>query len=73
MRIVLDMNILVRAADDEQGLAGRLLQEIISGPHILVTSPYIVSEIARVAFLSAVAGALATEPEDHHGVRQARG
>lgn len=48
MRIVLDTNILVRAAGDEEGLAGRLLQEIISGPHILVTSPYILSEIARV-------------------------
>jgi putative PIN family toxin of toxin-antitoxin system len=48
MRIVLDTNILVRAAADERGLAGRLLQEIISGPHILVISPYILSEIARV-------------------------
>jgi len=48
MRIVLDTNILVRAAADEQGLAGRLLGEIISGPHILVISPYILSEIARV-------------------------
>ena len=48
MRIVLDTNILVRAAGDEQGLAGRLLQEIVSGPHILVSSPYILSEIARV-------------------------
>ncbi|HEV2446486.1 MAG TPA: putative toxin-antitoxin system toxin component, PIN family [Candidatus Sulfopaludibacter sp.] len=48
MRIVLDTNILVRAAGDEQGLAGHLLQEIISGPHILVVSPYILSEIARV-------------------------
>jgi len=48
MRIVLDTNILVRAAGDEQGLAGRLLQEITSGPHTLVTSPYILSEIALV-------------------------
>jgi len=48
MRIVLDTNILVRAAADEQGLAGRLLVEIISGPHNLVISPYILSEIARV-------------------------
>ena len=36
MRIVPDTNILVRAAGDEQGLAGRLLQEIISGPHVLL-------------------------------------
>ncbi len=48
MRVVLDTNVLVRAAGDEQGLAGRLLQEVISGPHVLVISPYILSEIARV-------------------------
>jgi putative PIN family toxin of toxin-antitoxin system len=48
MRVVLDTNILVRAAGDEQGLAGRLLQEIVSGSHVLVSSPYILSEIARV-------------------------
>jgi len=47
MRVVLDTNILVRAAGAEQGLAGRLLQEILS-THILVVSPYILSEIARV-------------------------
>lgn len=29
-------------------MAGRLLQETIPGPHILVISPYILSEIARV-------------------------
>ena len=48
MRIVLDTNILVRAAGNDQGLAGQLLGEIISGPHTLVISPYILSEIARV-------------------------
>ena len=48
MRVVLDTNILVRAAGDEQGLAGRLLQEIVSGSHVLVSSLYILSEIARV-------------------------
>ena len=48
MRIVLDTNVLVRAAADEQGLAGRLLQEVASGPHVLVSSPYVLSEIARV-------------------------
>ena len=36
MRVVLDTNILVRAAADEHGLAGRLLREIASGPHVLV-------------------------------------
>jgi len=48
MRVVLDTNILVRAAGDEQGLAGRLLHEIVSGSHVLVSSPHILSEIARV-------------------------
>jgi putative PIN family toxin of toxin-antitoxin system len=48
VRIVLDTNILVRAAGNDQGLAGQLLGEIISGPHTLVISPYILSEIARV-------------------------
>lgn len=48
MRFVLDTNVLVRVAADERGLAGRLLQEIVSGPHILVSSPYVLSEIARV-------------------------
>ena len=48
MRIVLDTNILIRAAADEQGLAGRVLQEIASGPHILVCSPYLLTEASRV-------------------------
>jgi putative PIN family toxin of toxin-antitoxin system len=48
MRVVLDTNVLVRAAADEQGLAGRLLQEIAAGPHVLVSSPYVLSEVARV-------------------------
>jgi putative PIN family toxin of toxin-antitoxin system len=48
MRVVLDTNVLVRAAADEEGLAGRLLQEISAEPHVLVTSPYILSEVARV-------------------------
>lgn len=48
MRVVLDTNVLVRAAADEQGLAGMLLQEIAAGPHVLVSSPYVLSEVARV-------------------------
>jgi putative PIN family toxin of toxin-antitoxin system len=48
MRVVLDTNILVRAAADEHGLAGRLLREIASGPHVLVSSPYVFSEVSRV-------------------------
>ena len=41
-RGTMDTNILVRAAGDEQGLAGKLLQEIVSGSHVLVSSPYII-------------------------------
>jgi uncharacterized protein len=48
MRIVLDTNILVRAAADEAGLAGRLLGGIVAGPHVLISSAYILSEVARV-------------------------
>jgi predicted nucleic acid-binding protein len=53
MRIVLDTNVLVRAAPDEHGVAGKLLEKIVSGPHILVSSPYILSEIARVLHIRA--------------------
>ncbi len=48
MRILLDTNILVRAAANEQGLAGRLVREIASGPHVLVSSPYVLNEVVRV-------------------------
>jgi putative PIN family toxin of toxin-antitoxin system len=48
MRIVLDTNILVRAAADESGLAGKLLQLIAPGPHVLVISQHILGEVSRV-------------------------
>ena len=48
MRVVLDTNILVRAAADEEGLAGRVLDGIVAGPHVLICSAYILSEVARV-------------------------
>jgi uncharacterized protein len=48
MRVLLDTNILVRAAGNSEGLAGRLLEEVVSGPHVLVVSPYLLSEIPRV-------------------------
>ena len=48
MRIVLDSNILVRAAWKADGLASRLLRNIAEGPHRLVVSPFILGEVARV-------------------------
>lgn len=48
MRIVLDSNILVRAAWKADGLASRLLRSIIEGPHRLLVSPFILGEVARV-------------------------
>lgn len=48
MRVVLDTNILVRAAADEESLARRVLTLIKSGPHLLVTSEFILDELRRV-------------------------
>ena len=48
IRVVLDTNILVRAATNADGLAARLLREIAAGPHVLITSPYILGELTRV-------------------------
>ena len=48
MRIVLDSNILVRAAWKAEGLASRLLRSVIEGPHRLIVSPFILGEVARV-------------------------
>src|ERR1035438_9853262 len=48
MRIVLDSNILVRAAWKADGLASRLLRSVIDGPHRLIVSPFILGEVARV-------------------------
>src|ERR1019366_8805701 len=48
MRIVLDSNILVRAAWKADGLASRLLRSVLEGPHRLIVSPFILGEVARV-------------------------
>ena len=48
MRIVLDSNILVRAAWKADGLASLLLRSILEGPHRLIVSPFILGEVARV-------------------------
>jgi putative PIN family toxin of toxin-antitoxin system len=48
MRIVLDSNILVRAAWKADGLASQLLRSVLEGPHRLIVSPFILGEVARV-------------------------
>ena len=48
MRIVLDSNILVRAAWKADGRASRLLRNVLEGPHRLIVSPFILGEVARV-------------------------
>jgi hypothetical protein len=48
MRVVLDTNILVRAAADDQGLAGGLLRELTTGLHTPIVSPYLLSEVSGV-------------------------
>lgn len=47
MRIVLDTNILVRANVKAQGPAREALLKIISGNHVLVTSPFLLREVER--------------------------
>jgi len=50
VRIVLDSNILVRANPlvSPLGLARDLLLKIVAGPHVLVLSPAILTEVHRV-------------------------
>ena len=47
MRIVLDTNILTRAVTGPSGPAAAVLRAIIS-PHLLVISPFLLSELTRV-------------------------
>jgi putative PIN family toxin of toxin-antitoxin system len=48
MRVVLDTNVLIRANPKARGPARELLQRIISGENVLVTSPFLLQELARV-------------------------
>lgn len=48
MRVVLDTNVLIRANPKARGPARELLQRIISGDDVLVTSPFLLQELARV-------------------------
>jgi putative PIN family toxin of toxin-antitoxin system len=47
MRIVLDTNILVRANIKAEGPAREALLKIISGNHVLITSPFLLREVER--------------------------
>ena len=48
MRIVLDTNVLARAASGPPRPAAELLQRAIKEPHILCVSPFLLSELSRV-------------------------
>lgn len=47
MRIVLDTNILVRAATGPRGPAGEVLRLVDRPPHLLILSPFLLSELSR--------------------------
>jgi putative PIN family toxin of toxin-antitoxin system len=48
MRIVLDTNVLARAATPTSGLACELLLRCTKSPHVVVLSEFILSEVSRV-------------------------
>ena len=48
MKIVFDTNILARANQRATGTARRALLYALNGPHILITSSYILAELERV-------------------------
>jgi putative PIN family toxin of toxin-antitoxin system len=48
MRIVLDTNVLARAALPTSGLARELLMRCTKSPHVVVLSEFILSEVSRV-------------------------
>lgn len=48
MRVVLDSNILARAAHNPAGPAGELLSRLQAAEHVLIVSPFILDELDRV-------------------------
>ena len=48
MRVVLDTNILIRANPKARGPAREVLQKIASSEHVLITSRFLLQEVARV-------------------------
>ncbi len=47
MRILLDTNILARSARGGTGPAAELLRHAVAQPHVLIVSPFLLSELAR--------------------------
>jgi predicted nucleic acid-binding protein len=47
MRILLDTNILVRAARGGTGPAAEALRQAVAQPHVLIVSPFLISEPSR--------------------------
>jgi putative PIN family toxin of toxin-antitoxin system len=48
MRAVLDTNILARAARGGPGLAAEIVRMLTAEPHVLILSPFLIAELARV-------------------------
>jgi len=64
MRIVLDTNVLIRANPKSRGPARELLLKIISGNHVLVTSPFLLQELARVLAYPRIEARWRLRPEE---------
>lgn len=47
MRVVLDTNVVVRAANPSVGPARQLLHLLLVQPHVIVTSPFMLAELDR--------------------------
>jgi putative PIN family toxin of toxin-antitoxin system len=48
MRVVVDTNVLARAARRGTGLAAELLRRVADPAHVLVLSPYLIGELSRI-------------------------
>jgi predicted nucleic acid-binding protein len=65
MRVVLDTNILVRANAKAKGPARELLLRIVHSPeHVLLLSPFLLSEVERVFGYSRVRAATKLTDEE---------
>jgi putative PIN family toxin of toxin-antitoxin system len=67
MRVVADTAILVRMSAKASGPARRLLEQIASGPHELVLSPFLLMETERVLSYPRMQALYALSPE---GIRE---
>ena len=65
MRVVLDTNILVRAAGGSRGPAKEVLQYVVSSPQrVLILSPFLLAELERVASYPRVRAATKLNAEE---------